>query len=73
MTPSPHHSSRRTTLAIIGRDVGALLLLLAALFVLPLAVALLYGEVYTALSFLAASGASAAVGSIGYWTCRDAP
>lgn len=70
---SPSSRSRLSTLAVVGRDVGVLLLLLGVLFTLPLAVALLYGETYTALSFLVGSGVSASVGGIGYWTCRDAP
>lgn len=75
MRPSSS-SGRRvpgSTLPILGRDVGALLLLLGALFWAPLFVSLLYGEPFSALSFLVGSGVSAALGGLGYWTCRDAP
>ncbi len=59
----PSVRSRHSPLTILGRDVGVLLMLLDVLFLLPLAVALLYGETYTAMSFLVGSGLSAAVGT----------
>lgn len=65
-------SSRLSTLTIMGRDVGALLLVLSVLFTFPLVVALLYGEIYTALSFVAGSGVSAASGGLAYWKCSGA-
>lgn len=70
--PLTDRRSRASTLSVVGRDVGALLLLLGGIFLAPLTVALLYGETYTALSFLIASGVSASIGAAGYWTCRGA-
>ena len=70
-------SSRRpgspATLPILGRDVGALLLLLGALLWAPLLVSLLYGETYSALAFFVGSGVSAALGGLGYWLFQEAP
>ena len=62
-----------STFSIVGRDVGVLLLLLGSIFFIPLLVSLLYGETYSALSFLIGSGVSAAIGALGYGTCQDAP
>ena len=62
-----------STFSIVGRDVGVLLLLLGTIMSVPLFVSLLYGETYSALSFLIGSGVSAAMGALGYATCRDAP
>ena len=62
-----------STFSIVGRDVGVLLLLLGSIMSVPLFVSLLYGETYSALSFLIGSGVSAAIGALGYGACRNAP
>ena len=69
--PTARRSS--STFSIVGRDVGVLLLLLGSIMSVPLFVSLLYGETYSALSFLIGSGVSAATGALGYGTCRNAP
>ena len=61
MPPLPARK-RRAGLQIVLRDVGALQVLLGATMLLPLLVSLLYGEGYSALSFLASAGLTAAVG-----------
>ncbi|MFB6347429.1 MAG: TrkH family potassium uptake protein, partial [bacterium] len=55
------------------RDVGALQVLIGGLFLVPLLVSLLYGEWYSALSFLIAAAITVPLGWLGYWTCRNAP
>ena len=57
---------------IVMRDVGALQLLLSTGMLLSLLVSLLYGEVYNALSFLAAAGVTALFGTVAYRACRSA-
>ena len=64
---------RRSSLAIVVRDVGALQLLLAGAMLLPAVVSLLYGERYSALSFVAAGALTALFGWAGYRLCRHAP
>lgn len=63
---------RRSALRIVGRDVGALQVLLSVGMLLSLLVSLLYGEVHSALSFLAAAAVTAAFGALAYRTGRDA-
>jgi len=57
---------------IVMRDVGVLQILLSTGMLLSLLVSLLYGELYNALSFLAAAGVTAAFGTVAYRTCRSA-
>jgi trk system potassium uptake protein TrkH len=57
---------------IVLRDVGALQVLLSTGMLASLLVSLLYGEVYSALSFLAAAGVTAICGTLAYRTCREA-
>lgn len=59
-------------LQIVMRDVGALQILLSTGMLLSLLVSLLYGELYNALSFLAAAGVTALFGTVAYRTCRSA-
>lgn len=66
-------SARRgDTLRIVARDVGALQILIAGVMLLALVVSTIYGEVYTALSFLGGAAVTAAAGAAAYWTCRGA-
>lgn len=62
----------RDSMRIIMRDVAALQLLLAAVFLVPLAVSLAYRETYTALSFLIAGAVTASFGGVVYRSCRGA-
>jgi trk system potassium uptake protein TrkH len=57
---------------IVLRDVGALQVLLSTGMLVSLLVSLLYGEVYSALSFLAAAGVTAICGTLAYRTCCEA-
>ena len=58
---------------IVMRDVGLLQILLGGLMLLPLLVSLLYGEYYSALSFLLSAILTAGFGISSYRLCRDAP
>ena len=63
---------RLTSLWIVARDVGALQVLIAGAMLLSLLVCLIYGELYSALSFLIAAAVTATCGFAAYRTCRDA-
>jgi trk system potassium uptake protein TrkH len=63
---------RGSGLRIVLRDIGALQILLSAGMLASLLVSLLYGELFNALSFLAAAGVTAAFGGLAYRTCRSA-
>lgn len=62
---------RSESVRIVMRDVAALQLLLACVFLVPLVVSLAYGETYTAWSFFIAAAPTAAFGGLVYWACRD--
>lgn len=68
----PFEDRRDSSFRIIARDVGALQILIGASMLLPLLVSLIYGELYSALSFLAAGGVTAGSGVVAYRSCRDA-
>ncbi|MBI4563521.1 MAG: TrkH family potassium uptake protein [Planctomycetes bacterium] len=57
---------------IVMRDVGALQVLLGGFLLLPLLVSLLYGEIYSALSFLVTAAVTAGFGVSAYRACREA-
>ena len=61
-----------SSLRIVARDIGALQVVLSAGMLASLLVSLLYGEYYTALSFLTAAAVSAACGAGVYRSCKDA-
>lgn len=64
---------RRTlTLRIVARDVGALQILIGSAMLLPLFVSLLYGEIYSALSFLLAALLTIGSGAAAYRVFRNA-
>ncbi len=60
------------SIRIVARDVGALQVLLGAGMLVSVAVSLLYGELYNALSLLAAAAISAGAGCAAYASFRDA-
>lgn len=62
----------RSAFRIVMRDVGALQILLGAVLLVPLVVSLIYGETYSALSFLVAAVVTAALGGWAYRACRGA-
>lgn len=64
---------RWSTLQIVLRDVGSLQVLLGSVMLLPLLVALLYGETYSAASFLTAGVISAGCGAGASRLFRNAP
>ena len=71
--PLPTYSDRQGSgFRIVMRDVGALQIVLSTGMLLSLLVSLLYGELHSALSFLAAAGATAAFGALTYRSCRSA-
>jgi trk system potassium uptake protein TrkH len=71
--PVPVEGDRRgETFRIVARDVGALQILIAGGMLVSLVVSLVYGEMYNALSFLAAAAVTAACGAAAYRTCLDA-
>ena len=57
----------------VVRDIGALQVLIGGLMLVPLLVSLLYGEWYSALSFLIGAGITALAGGAAYKLCEDAP
>lgn len=63
---------RGETFRIVDRDIGALQLVIAGGMLLSLIVSLIYGELFSALSFLGAAAVTATAGAAGYWTCRNA-
>lgn len=63
---------RGEALRTLARDVGALQLVIAGGMLLCLVVSLVYGEVYSALSFLIGAAVTAAAGAAAYRACRDA-
>jgi trk system potassium uptake protein len=63
---------RSSAFRIVTRDVGALLALIGAAMLAPLAVSLLYGETWTALGFLASSLVCLACGLVAHRWFRDA-
>lgn len=70
---SPVDPDRRdSSIRIVARDIGALQMLLGGAMLLPALVAVVYRELYTALSFLAAAAISGAVGALAYHFCRGA-
>jgi trk system potassium uptake protein TrkH len=62
---------RASRLGVVARDVGLLQVVVAAAMLLPLLVSLIYGEVYSALSFLVGSLLTASCGGLAYLACRD--
>jgi trk system potassium uptake protein TrkH len=71
--PRAEASGRRAEgLRIVARDVGALQIVIGGGLLVPLLVSLLYGEVYSALAFLASAVATAGCGALAYRACRDA-
>lgn len=70
--PALPEKPRRSTFRIVARDVGALQILIGAAMMLPLMVSLIYGEVWSAISFLVAGGLTVGSGAVAYRTCRDA-
>lgn len=63
---------RGESMRIVMRDVAALQLLLAAMFFVPLAASLAYGETYSAASFLISAAIAATFGGLVYRSCRNA-
>lgn len=63
----------RGDLRIVLRDVGALLVLAGALMGVPLVVAALYREYYSALGFLVSGAVTVGAGGFAYRSNRDAP
>lgn len=61
-----------SSLAIVGRDVGGLLLLIGGLMLAPFLVALGYWELYAAGAFLASGAVMAATGGALRWAFRHA-
>jgi trk system potassium uptake protein TrkH len=59
-------------LAIVARDVGALVVLLGACMLLPALVSAAYAELYSALSFVISAVVTAALGAGLYGLCRHA-
>ncbi len=57
----------------VVRDIGGLQVLIGGSMLMPVLVSLLYGEWYSALTFLLAGGVTAVVGSVAYKACEDAP
>jgi trk system potassium uptake protein TrkH len=68
----PRDDSRVETLRIVVRDVGALQVLIAGAMLLCLLVSILYGETYSALSFLGAAAVTGGAGTLAYRGCRGA-
>jgi len=62
-----------TALKTVLRDIGALQVLIGGLMLVPLLVASLYQEWYSALSFLVGGGVTAFAGGATYKLCADAP
>nr|WP_008528359.1 TrkH family potassium uptake protein [Halorhabdus tiamatea] len=65
--------SAPTAAKTVLRDIGALQVLIGLLMLIPFVVSLLYGEWYSAVSFLIGSGVTALVGGVTYKLCEDAP
>lgn len=63
---------RISDLRIVARDIGALQVVLSAGMFASLIVSLLYGEYYTALSFLTAAATSVACGTWAYRSSKEA-
>jgi trk system potassium uptake protein len=63
---------RRSSFRIVTRDIGALQLVLSVTMLVPALVSVVYAEVYSALSFLAAAAVTATFGALAYRTCRTA-
>ncbi|WP_266078439.1 TrkH family potassium uptake protein [Haladaptatus caseinilyticus] len=73
MPRHPTISGVPADLAVILRDIGALVLMQAALMAITVALALAFGEFYVALAFLIAGGITAAAGGTARRLFEDAP
>lgn len=69
---SSESDRRHSDLRIITRDVGALQILIGGAMLLPLVVALIYREIYSATAFGAAAAVTAGAGYMAYRSCHDA-
>ena len=71
LSPRFDERGRSESFRIVARDVGGLQIVIAAAMLLPVPVSLLYGETYTALSFVAAAALTGGIGAWAHRSCRD--